>query len=193
MKKFYFILLLLFPLLVQAQTSRLDTIRVAPDDSWRSELTPLPFNFDKTKIRFGANLGLSMSKNYTTFAIGPQIGYQFSDYLMIGTGVKYHHIRANTYSYEVRNNLLGANLFSYIYPIKPITLFIQPEINHIWRNVTYKDTNEKVTASGTVPVFLIGAGFHLGHSSHITINYDLVRHKHSPYPDTIFLGIAAFF
>jgi hypothetical protein len=179
MKKIYFILFLLLPLLAQAQSN--------------SELTPLPFNFDRTKLRFGANLGLSMSKNYTTFAIGPQIGYQFSDYFMAGTGVKYPHIRANTQSYEVRNNLLGANLFGYIYPVNPIALFVQPEINRIWRNVIYKDTNEKVTASGTVPVLLVGAGFHLGRSSHITVNYDLVRHIHSPYPDTIFLGISAFF
>jgi hypothetical protein len=178
MRKFYFTLFLLFPLLAHAQST---------------ELTPFPFDFDRTKLRLGANLGLSMSKNYTTFAIGPQIGYQFSDYFMAGTGVKYHHIRANTYNYEARNNLLGANLFGYIYPINPITLFVQPEINRIWRNVAYKDTNEKIKSGGTVPVLLIGAGLHLGRSSHITVNYDLVRHIHSPYPDTIFLGIAAFF
>jgi hypothetical protein len=231
MKKIYFILFLLLPLLAQAQAFRLDTIRVASEDSrnihrgqpqiieqrteqnaavpnsqpqsnvdnrqtednWRSELTPLPFNFDRTKLRFGANLGLSMSGNYTVFGIGPQIGYQFSDFLMTGAGVKYHHIRTNTDSYKVRSNLLGANVFSYIYPIPFVTLFVQPEINRIWRNETDKVTSERTSIGGTIPVFLIGAGLHLGRSSHITVNYDLVRHIHSPYPDTIFLGIAAFF
>jgi hypothetical protein len=237
--KFYLVLFLLLPLLVQAQTFRLDTIPVSPDDprninrhrqqpqrqtvdvdlqpisdnraadtslqsvaavadnnqTQPSRTENLPsFDFDRSKLRFGANLGLSVSRNHTTLAFGPQIGYQFTEHFMVGTGIKYHHIRTRLpYLYTARSNLLGINAFGYFYPMRFAVIFVQPEINHIWRSVTYAADNERVRSSGTVPVFLVGAGVRLGRSSHITLNYDLVRHRHSPYPDTVFLGVSAFF
>ena len=162
-------------------------------ENWRSELTPFPFDINPQNLRFGANIGLSRSRNFTTLALGPQVGYQFSDHFMAGMGIKYHHIRASTNSYTARSNLLGINLFGFYYPIPFIALFAQPELNRVWRSETNNTTNERVSVSGAVPVLLIGAGVRVGRSSHITINYDLVRHIHSPYPNTIFLGVSAFF
>ena len=162
-------------------------------EDWRSELTPLPFNFNPQNLRFGANIGLSRSRSFTTLALGPQVGYQINDHFLFGTGIKYHHIRARTTNYTVRSNLFGINLFCFYYPIPFIALFAQPELNRIWRSETNNSTNQRVSVSGVVPVLLVGAGVRVGRSSHITLNYDLVRHIHSPYPDTIFLGISAFF
>jgi hypothetical protein len=241
MKNFYLILFLLFPLLAQAQTFRLDTIPVSPDDprnihrqqqlqpqqrtvdvnlqpingshatesrateanvqpvataqqpqrSVRTENLP-PFQFDRNRLRLGAHLGLSSSRNFTSFALGPQVGYLFSDFIMVGAGAKYHHIRANRRDYSVRNNLLGMNVFSYMYPTNFFSVFVQPEINQIWRSVRMAD-GTRLTDSGTVPVFLIGAGVHFNRFMHITLNYDLVRHRHSPYSDRVFLSISGFF
>ena len=246
MKKIYFILLLLFPLLVQAQTFRLDTISVLPDDprninrhqqlppqqrtvgvdfqpigencvnetraieaevqpyvqpaapvqqrqtqSVRMENLP-PFEFDRTRLRLGAHLGLSSSSNFTSFALGPQVGYLFSDFILVGAGTKYHHIRINRWDYSRRNNLLGVNVFSYMYPTNFFTIFVQPEVNHIWQNIRWAD-GTRTTDSGTVPVFLIGAGVHFNRFMHITLNYDLVRHRNSPYSDRLFLSITGFF
>ena len=245
MRKLYFILLLLVPLFAQAQTFRLDTIPVLPDDprnihrqqqlqqpqrtvdvylqpvngnraaenrtvetdvepvaqpvvqmqqrqqSVRTENLP-PFEFDRSRLRFGAHLGLSSSNNFTSFALGPQVGYVFSDFIMVGAGAKYHHIRANRWDHRVRNNLFGMNVFSYIYPTDFFTVFAQPEVNRIWRSVTYHD-GTRFTDSSIVPVFLIGAGVHFNRFMHITLNYDLVRHRNSPYSDRVFLSISGFF
>ena len=239
MKKLYLVLFLLFPLLVQAQTFRLDTIPVAPDDprninrhrqlqpqqqtvdvnlqpigenraietnvepvveavataqprqqSVRMENLP-PFEFDRSRLRLGVHLGVSLGGNATAFALGPQVGYLFSDLLLVGTGVKYHHIRVNQENYRARNNLLGLNVFSYFYPTDLFTIFVRPEINRIWRNATINGVSEVVR--GTVPVFLIGAGVHFGRFTHITLNYDLVNHRHSPYSERVFLSISGFF
>ena len=157
MKKVSFLLFFLFPLVATAQVIRYDTIRVSPDDernihrnksiyssrqavsSQKRGQAPVLLqreattSFDKNKLRIGANVGLSFSKDYSTVALGPQIGYQFSDYLMAGFGVKYYYTKTRGYTYEERylykNNLLGVNTFAYAYPARFIALFVQPEIN----------------------------------------------------------------
>ena len=146
-------------------------------------------------MRIGANVGLSFSKDYSTVALGPQIGYQFSDYLMAGVGVKYYYTKTRGYTYEERylykNNLLGVNTFAYAYPARFLALFVQPEINYLWSSVTNEVDYKKRYSQGWVPSVVIGAGLRLG-NSHITLNYDLVQHINSPYPRTVFLGISLF-
>lgn len=211
-----FLFLLLSSLSVGAQTITYDTIRVSPDDQRNIHLNrsrsgnvkpanePLrrgsvntpgkqPSAFDKSKLRFGANLGLSISHNYTNLGLGPQIGYQFNQHFMAGAGIKYYYTKARTSEYEIKNNLLGANVFGYVYPVNFIALFAQPEINYIWSSLTPRNTaQEKISTSGLVPSLVVGAGFRLGRS-HITLNYDLVQHTNSPHPDGFYLGISAFF
>ena len=205
MKCWYLFLLLLLPAKSLAQGFTLDTIRVSSEDnrnihrSTQLNQTELSLNkdnsshfiLDRTKLRLGANIGLSLSKNYTYLGIGPQIGYQFSNYFMAGAGIKYYHLKRNLSDYERKNNLLGLNLFGYVYPVKFITLFAQPELNYIWSNITY-NTGEKVTNKGFAPSLVVGTGLKLGYN-HITINYDLVKHSNSPHPQGFYLGISAFF
>ena len=205
MKCWYLFLLLLLPAKSLAQGFTLDTIRVSSEDnrnihrSTQLNQTELSLNkdnsshfiLDRTKLRLGANIGLSLSKNYTYLGIGPQIGYQFNNYFMAGAGIKYYHLKRNLSDYERKNNLLGLNLFGYVYPVKFITLFAQPELNYIWSNITY-NTGEKVTNKGFAPSLVVGTGLKLGYN-HITINYDLVKHSNSPHPQGFYLGISAFF
>ena len=205
MKWWYLFLLFLLPAKSFAQGFTLDTIRVAPEDSrnihqnTKSNKTELSlykdnsshFILDRTKLRFGANIGLSLSKNYIYLGIGPQVGYQFNKYFMAGTGIKYYHLKRKLSDYERKNNLLGINLFGYAYPVKFIALFAQPELNYIWTNITY-NTGERITNKGIAPSLVVGAGLKLGYT-HVTINYDLVEHSNSPHPDGFYLSISAFF
>lgn len=216
MKKIIVSLFFVLPLLASAQVIRYDTVRVSPDDErniYRSQQqtaqTQQPtqlgarrvildreatsgFVFDKSKLRFGANLGLSLSRNYTVFGLGPQVGYQFSDMFMAGAGVKYYYTKVKTYDYEIKNNMLGTNVFGYFYPVRFLTVFAQPEMNYIWSNLKNKNTGEITKESGFVPSFVVGGGVRLGRS-HITLNYDLAKHPRSPYPSGFYLGFSAFF
>lgn len=215
MKKYCFLLLMLFPLFATAQVITYDTIRVSPNDerniyrrqqqSRRGErVSDTPQNqkryitdentgsFDKSKLRFGADLGLSLSRNYTRLGFGPQAGYQFNNYLMAGAGIKYYYTKAATTNYVIRNNLLGANLFGYFYPTRFITAFAQPELNYIRSVLTEKTNDHEELSRGIVPSLVVGAGLRLGRS-HITLNYDLVQHANSPHPGGFYLGISAFF
>ena len=205
MKRWLLFLLLILPTISFAQGFTLDTIRVDSEDSRNihqntqinhSELSlnkdnSSHFILDRTKLRFGANIGLSLSKNYTYLGIGPQIGYQFNKYFMAGTGIKYYHLKRNLSDYEKKNNLFGFNLFGYVYPVRFITLFAQPELNYIWSNITY-NTGEKIINNSFAPSLVMGAGLRLGYT-HVTINYDLVQHTNSPHPKGFYLGISAFF
>src|SRR5690554_740821 len=214
MKKCCFLLLLLFPLITSAQVITYDTIRVPPNDerniyrhqqpqnslSEREPYTPQgryitdekPASFDRSKLRFGADLGLSLSRNYTRLGLGPQVGYQFNNYFMAGAGIKYYYTKAVTTTYVIKNNLLGANLFGYLYPTRFITAFVQPELNYIRSVLTVKADDNRELSSGMVPALVVGAGLRLGRS-YITLNYDLVQHVNSPHPNGFYLGISAFF
>ena len=205
MKRWYLFLLLFLPSVSFAQGFTLDTIRVASEDSRnihrntqlnQTELSlkkdnSSHFVLDRTKLRFGANMGLSLSKHYTYLGIGPQVGYQFNKYFMAGTGIKYYHLKRSLSDYERKNNLLGFNLFGYVYPVRFITLFAQPELNYTWTAITY-NTGEKATNKGFTPSLVMGAGLKLGYT-HVTINYDLVQHTNSPHPEGFYLSISAFF
>ncbi len=190
MKRWPVFLLLLLPITINAQGFSYNTISVAESNKENNEETN--FTFDKTKLRFGANLGLSVSRNYTYLGLGPQAGYQFNQYFMAGGGVKYYYYRAKLSDYENKNNLLGINIFGYSYPIHFITIFAQPELNYIWSTLTYNSTGERVASNGFAPSLIVGAGLRLGYT-HITINYDLLQHHNSPHPDSFYLGVSAFF
>lgn len=206
--------------IVTSQTIRYDTIRVPVDDERnihrasqqgqkvmnpsqsklkatnRSDnINTSSLGIDKSKIRYGANLGLSLSRNYTSINIGPQIGYQASNWAMIGVGVKYNYNKVRGYrynnSYLYKNHLIGANAFGYLYPVRFITIFAQPEINYMWSNYTNEETGIEDHTNGAVPSFVVGGGLRFGRS-HITLNYDLVQHVNSPYSRGVFLGISVF-
>ncbi|WP_294067673.1 hypothetical protein [Proteiniphilum sp. UBA1028] len=213
MRSVYIFLLWLVSFFAGAQGFTYDTIRVSRDDArnihhhkpqhgndkgktasieHRNMESNRPSFFEKSKLRFGANLGLSVSRNYTRLGLGPQIGYQFNPRFMAGTGIKYYYSKASTTEYTVKDNLLGANIFGYFYPVSFVAAFAQPELNYIWSDLTQDSTTETLSHSGLVPSLIVGAGFRVGRS-HITLNYDLVKHTYSPHPTGVYLGVSAFF
>lgn len=147
---------------------------------------------DRNKFRYGANLGLSFSQNYSYFNFGPQVGYQFNEYFMSGTGIKYYYTKIKNISEIYRNHQLGFNIFGYTYPVKFITLFTQAELNYLWS--AYSDNSSGITskAQGLVPSLVVGGGFRFGRS-HLTLNYDLLQHNNSPYPKGFYTGVSVFF
>lgn len=208
MKQWSFIFLFsILPLVITAQEIRYDTIKVSANDERNihgigdqhtqqynkavAEQRSAPL-FDKNRIRLGANLGLSVSRNFTNIGFGPQVGYQFNNYFMAGAGLKYYYTKANYPDYNIKNNLFGGNIFGYFYPVRFFTLFLQPEINYTRYTITYASGEEPRISKGFAPSVVAGAGLRLGYT-HLTINYDLVQHRHSPHPSGFYMGVSAFF
>lgn len=216
MKRWVFIILFFVPIIINAQEIRYDTIKVSANDErnihirqnkyniseqttestgykneWSTSKSNAQIQFDRSKLRFGANLGLSISNNYTNLGFGPQVGYQFNDYFMTGTGIKYYHTKAKYSAYEVKNNLVGFNIFGYLYPVRFITIFMQPEINYTHRSYKYHGGDERIS-KGLAPSLIAGVGLKMGYT-HLTINYDLIQHAYSPHPSNLYMGVSAFF
>lgn len=213
--------LLLFSVVSVAQGIRYDTIKVSPGDERNihrgatlqtSKQTTIKtkssntkgyydnvlgsgYSLDASKFRYGADIGLYFSRNYSSFNLGPQVGYLLSEHVMLGVGAKYYYLKTRGYSYQqetvYKNNLLGVNAFGYFYPTRYTVLFAQPEINHMWSLIRDEVTGESRRISGFVPAFLIGGGLRLG-VTHVTLNYDLGRHRNSPYSRGLFLGFSIF-
>ena len=212
MKKFLFFVLLILPTVVFSQQPfRYDTIRVSKDDTrnihymqQQNRLRQLNQNrqvtaqsanksqFDSRNLRYGLNLGLNLSNDYTFLRIAPQLGYQFNKYVMAGAGVSYYYSkRKYYYSNESRhNNSLGANLFGYLYPTSFLAISVQPEVNYIWNSyregaaVTYKK-------DVLVPSVVVGAGLRFGRA-HAMLYYDLVQDIDSPYTSGLFYGVSVY-
>ena len=213
MKKILLALLFLLPALAFSQQPfRYDTIRVSKDDTRniyhnQQQQTLQQRNqnrvgqtqptaktgFDARNLRYGLNLGLNFSNDYTFFRLAPQLGYQFNKYMMAGAGVSYYYSkRKYYYSDESKhNNSLGGNLFAYLYPTSFLAISVQPEVNYIWNSyrqgsdVTYKK-------DVLVPSVVIGAGLRLG-QAHAMLYYDLVQDIDSPYTSGIFYGVSVYF
>ena len=216
MKKLFLALLCILPIVAFSQQPfRYDTIRVSRDDlrnihqgqqhqqklqqqqqqqnRLRVSQSASKKGFDARNLRYGLNLGLNFSNDYTFFRLAPQVGYQFSKYFMAGAGVSYYYSkRKYFYSNESKsNNSLGANLFGYLYPTSFLAISVQPEVNYIWNS--YSQGRDKIHKKDVlVPSVVIGAGFRMG-SAHAMLYYDLVQDIDSPYSSGLFYGVSVYF
>lgn len=214
MKKFIIVFGLIFSTLTFSQQPfRYDTIRVSKEDARninrnqqnKNRLQKQKINraysskpvrktgFDARNLRYGLNLGLNFSNDYTFFRLAPQLGYQFNKYMMVGAGLSYYYSnRKYYYSNESKsNNSLGGNLFAYLYPTSFLAISLQPEINYIWNS--YREGAEEIYKKDVlVPSVVIGAGFRMG-SAHAMLYYDLVQDIDSPYSSGLFYGLSVYF
>lgn len=214
-KKIILLFLLVGSVLFGQEAFRYDTIQVSKDDSrnihrykkrsitqqsrYQEERQPSAAVsntvFNPKNLRYGLNLGFSLSNNYSLFRFAPQLGYQFNRYVMAGAGVSYYYSKrkyyydrdqANHYS-----NSIGANAFAYLYPAPFIALSARPEINYIWKSSKNREgTFNKRNA--TVPSFVVGAGLRMG-NAHAMLYYDLVQDVDSPYSSGLFYGVSVYF
>lgn len=217
MKNIYtFLMLLIFTSSLSAQNYgyRLDTVKVDKTDSRNiyqydtqqkriidakeveKASTEIPGVFNPKNLRFGVNLGMSFSRNYTFVNIGPQVGYEFNKYFLLGAGLRYYYSKTRGYTYNneyiFKNNMLGANVFGYFHPVRFIALFVQPELNYLWSKEQNMTTGQIDNDSGWVPSFVVGGGVRLGRI-YITLNYDLAKQDRSPYPHGTFWSVSTFF
>lgn len=151
--------------------------------------------FDARNLRYGLNLGLNFSNDYSLFRLAPQLGYQFNKYVMAGAGISYYHSKHRIYNIANRvthyNNSLGANVFGYLYPTSFLALSVQPEANYIW--VSSKDAQGTFNKKDVmVPSVVVGAGLRLGRA-HAMLYYDLVQDVDSPYTSGVFYGVSVYF
>ena len=150
--------------------------------------------FKKENIFFGGNFGLSFG-SYTQIIVSPQVGYRFNQYLAAGAGVnvqyvaqKYYDNNGDEYA-KLSQGVYGFNLFGRVYPIKQAFIQVQPEFNYISNKFKYQNsTIPEQKYTNVAPSLLMGVGVGLG-GAYISLMYDVVQHKYSPYSNKPFINI----
>jgi hypothetical protein len=155
--------------------------------SAQQEEPPAGGGFDKSRLFFGGNFGLSFG-TYTIVDVSPQIGYHFSNQFAAGAGVDYIHYGYNDQydQYKYSQSYAGVNVFGRFYPIRQFFIQAQPELNYLWGNVNYYGTDQTTTKIPTqfVPSLLLGGGAAIpaGRGAiTISILYDVIQNIWSPY------------
>jgi len=153
--------------------------------------TQQPSKFDKNKLEYGGNLGLSFGKyngsNSTSIIIAPQVGYKFDPRFSAGTGVNYSY-----YSWDdTKRNYFGFNVYGRVRPFNPLVLQIQPEIYRMWGSIYGESISE------LVPVLLIGGGVSIPIGSRssmiMMLHYDVIQKYYTPYGNRIFYSVGYSF
>jgi hypothetical protein len=164
----------------------------------QDEEAPVQKGFDKNKLFFGGNFGLSFG-NYTMINVTPQVGYRFNKTFAAGTGLSFQYTSYKTryensaYDYKETYGVAGLNIFGRLYPIDFAFLQLQPEFNYVWGNLKFYDgvTPEQTLDSKFVPSILAGAGAGIpaGRGAFIVMaQYDLLQQDRNPYGNRVFFS-----
>lgn len=155
--------------------------------------------FDKSKLFFGGNFGLSFSTYYSLINVSPQVGYRFNQYLAAGAGVnfiyssqKYVDFNGSAL-YRYNYGVTGLNIFGRVYPIQQLFVQLQPEMNYTWGKVKYYQSNTSQKLSPElVSSLLAGAGGVIPAGGRgafiIMLQYDLLQQNRSPYGNHAFFS-----
>ena len=155
--------------------------------------------FDKSKLFFGGNFGLSFSSYYTLVNVSPQVGYRFNDYLAAGVGLNFIYSSQKYFdnfgndAFRYNYGVTGVNVFGRVYPIRQVFFQLQPELNYTWGTVKYYNpsSSQKLDAE-IVPSLLGGAGGAIPAGGNgafiIMVQYDLLQQSRSPYGNHAFFS-----
>jgi len=143
--------------------------------------------FDKSKLFFGGNLGLSFG-TYTIVNVSPLAGYQFSPLVAAGVGVNYSYYGYSDGYYNYSQSYAGLSIFGRLYPIRQFFIQVQPEENYMWYSQTPTGSYQgqpAIKINQFVPSLLLGGGAAIptGGNGAITISvmYDVLQNIYSPF------------
>ena len=151
--------------------------------------------FDKSKLFYGGNFGLSFGNRFTLINVSPQVGYRFNRYLAAGTGINFIYSSSKYEFYGFRDNygVAGLNIFGRFYPIEQILLQVQPEMNYTWGKRKYDGGSEQKLDGEFVPSLLVGAGAAIPIGNRgamiVMLQYDVLQRERGPYGKNAFINV----
>ena len=150
--------------------------------------------FKKENLFVGGDITLGFGSSYTSLGASPYFGYSFNKYIDVAASFNYIYTSQRDiviYGDKVRQTQYGAGAFIRIYPLK--FLFAQAQFEHNFIKSKYLAVDNSGYLSSTDRIdansFLVGAGYAGGRSEddksfyYISISWDLIRDKNSPYVD----------
>jgi hypothetical protein len=151
------------------------------------------------KLFFGGNFGVSFG-NSTLVNVSPLVGYRFNDWFAAGGGVNFIYSSFTTRDgsgnkvFTDSYGTAGLGIFGRVYPIRFLFAQVRPELNYVWGKTKYFYGNlpEQTYPGKLVPSVLVGGGVALpaGRGAILlSLNYDIVQDKRSPYGTNAFVSV----
>ena len=150
--------------------------------------------FKKENLFIGGDITLGFSNLYTALGASPYFGYSLNKYLDVAASFNFTYTSQRdivVYGDKGRQTQYGPGAFVRVYPLK--FLFAQAQFEHNFIKFKYLAVQNSGYLSSTDHFdsnsFLVGAGYAGGRSAedksfyYISISWDLIRDKYSPYVD----------
>ncbi len=161
--------------------------------------------FKKENLFTGGGLNVSFSNYSMLLGASPVFGYSINKWLDAGVGLNFSYYTNRHVVYEIldfngrptgqyivsddkqRQTTLGPLVFVRVYPVKFLFIHVQGEQNFITQKLIFDNGNPSSKASISAPSLLLGAGYASGRegigdfSYYISLMFDVVRNKNSPY------------
>ncbi len=170
-------LLFVFILLCQFEINGQETLETEPKS-----------NFWKN-VQIGGGLGLGFGSGYTNIAIAPSAIYNVNQYVAVGAGLQYSHLKQRDY---YNSSLYGGSVIGLFHPMEQVQLSV--ELEQLRANVKtdgtfYTGVSDNFWNTG----LFFGAGYRAGNVT-IGARYNvLFQEDKGVYGDAFMPFVRAFF
>lgn len=149
--------------------------------------------FKKENLFVGGNVALGLGSGNFSVGVGPYIGYSINKYIDAAVGLNYSYLSQRDYytTQKNRQSVIGPSAFVRLYPVKFLFAHAQYEYNFIKYKQIYGNGIPDNVYKINVPSFLIGPGFASGRDAYsksfyyISVLFDVLKNKNSPYTDNL--------
>lgn len=153
----------------------------------RQSFTPKSKSFFWEKVQFGGGIGLSLGSGYTDISIAPSAIYNFNEYVALGIGAQYAHVKQKNY---YSSNLYGGSIIGLFNPIKEIQL--SAELEQLRVNVNLQGNFPNPKDYWNTGLFF-GAGYRSGNVT-IGARYNILYDDNkSAYSDAFMPFVRVYF
>lgn len=149
--------------------------------------------FKKENLFVGGNVALGLGSGNFSAGVGPYIGYSINKYIDAAVGLNYSYLSQRDYytTQKNRQSVIGPSAFVRLYPVKFLFAHAQYEYNFIKYKQIYGNGIPDNVYKIKAPSFLIGPGFASGRGAYsksfyyISVLFDVLKNKNSPYTDNL--------
>jgi len=158
--------------------------------------------FKKENLFVGGDLTLGFSNLYTAIGVAPFFGYSINKYVDVAASFNFNYISQRdyyVYGDKARQTIYGPGAFVRIFPVRFI--FAQAQYEHNFVKFKYLPANNSgpsFTNNVDANSLLVGVGYAGGRDAnnksfyYLSVAWDLIRDKNSPYVDGLGRGIPIF-
>jgi len=155
-------------------------ILIGQSNHTKEELKSMTFG---QRLYYGGIVGATFG-TVTSVQLMPIVGYRIMPRWSAGVGVNYQYFKDNRYRPAYETNVYGGNVHSRVFIWE--NLFAHTEFEVLNFDVPSQDLTTYRLVRKSVPAWFVGAGYFMpiGQRSgmSITILYDLIQDRYSPYP-----------